>query len=68
MNTMDFASRFWVLFRALILGAMNELQEEYGEATTRILELIDQKVKDYFMQVMQMDSFTLRLKAKSEVT
>ncbi len=28
MNTMGFASRFWVLFRALILGALNELQEE----------------------------------------
>ncbi len=68
MITMDFASRLWILFRALILGALNELREEYGEATTRILELIDQKVKDYFVHVMQMDSFTLRLKAKSEVT
>ena len=68
MNTMDFASRLWILFRALILGAMNELQEEYGEAMTRILELIDQKVKDYFVQVMQMDSFTLRLEATSEAT
>ena len=68
INTMDVARCLWILFRALILGPMNEPQEEYGEATTRILELIDQKVKDYFVHVMQMDSFTLRLKAKSEVT
>ena len=37
MNTMDFASRLWILFRALILGALNELQEEYGEVTTRMV-------------------------------
>ena len=69
MNTMDFSSFLWVLFRALILVALNELQEEYGEATTRILELIDRKVKTIlFVHVMQMGSFTLRLEATSKAT
>ncbi len=35
--------RPWIVFQSLILGAMNKLKNEYGEATTRILELIDKR-------------------------
>jgi len=61
---LDFAGRLWGLFRALISGALGELKAQYGELTADIMEHIDRTVKQFFEQVMQMDSFTLRLEAE----
>ena len=64
--TLDFASRLWVIFRALISGALDELSKLYGvSAAQEIMNQIDKTVQEFFMQVMQMDTFTLRLEAKS---
>ncbi len=65
--TLDFASRLWGLFRGLIAGALGNLQEKYGEHASEIMEHIDLTVKKFFEQVMQMDSFTLRLEAQETV-
>ena len=63
---LDFASRLWGLFRALIAGALDELKAQYGERVTQILGHIDRTVKQFFEQVLQMDCFTLRLEAESD--
>lgn len=63
MRSLDFASRLWGMFRALIAGALDELKVQFGEAMGDILRHIDHTVKQFFEQVMQMDSFTLRLEA-----
>lgn len=64
--TLDFASRLWVIFRALISGALDELSKLYGvSAAQKIMNQIDKRFQEFFMQVMQMDTFTLRLEAKS---
>ena len=64
--TLDFASRLWVIFRALISGALDELSKLYGVSVAQeIMNQIDKTVQEFFMQVMQMDTFTLRLEAKS---
>lgn len=65
--TLDFASRLWGLFRGLIRGALNDLKEQYGEVVSDIMGHIDRSVQRFFMQVMQMDSFTLRLEAETSV-
>lgn len=61
--SLDFASRLWGLFRALIAGTLNNLKEQYGDIMDGILRQIDCTVKDFFEQIMQMDHFTLRLEA-----
>jgi hypothetical protein len=63
LRSLDFASQLWILFRALIAGTFDELEAQYGEIMGDILRHIDCKVKQFFEQVMQMDSFTLRLEA-----
>lgn len=64
--TLDFASRLWGVFRMLIVSALEELRMQYGEGVVNILGHIDQKVSQFFIQVMQLDSLTLRLEAESD--
>lgn len=61
--SLDFACQLWILFRAIIAGTFDELKAVYGEILGDILRQIDCKVKQFFEQIMQMDSFTLRLEA-----
>jgi hypothetical protein len=63
LRSQDFASQLWILFRAIIAGTFDELKTVYGEILGDILRQIDCKVKQFFEQVMQMDSFTLRQEA-----
>jgi hypothetical protein len=63
--TLDFASRLWGVFSALITGALNELKAQYGESINDISAHIDRTVAQFFEQVMQMDHLTLRLEAES---
>jgi len=63
--TLDFASRLWGMFRALIAGALDELKLLNGEGIADIMGHVDRTVKQFFEQVMQMDSFTLRLEGKA---
>jgi hypothetical protein len=63
LRSLDFASQLWILFRAIIAGTFDELKAVYGKILGDILRQIDCKVKQFFEQVMQMDSFTLRLEA-----
>lgn len=63
--TLDFATRLWGVFKALITGALNDLKPQYGESITDISAHIDRTVALFFEQVMQMDHLTLRLEAES---
>jgi hypothetical protein len=63
MRSLDFASRLWGIFRALIAKALDELKVQIGQAKGDILQHIEHTVKQFFEQVMQMDSFILRLEA-----
>jgi len=60
MCSLNFASKLWGLFNALISGALSDMVELSGEDKTTIMAKINQTVINYFTQVMQMDSFTLR--------
>lgn len=63
MCSLNFASKLWGLFKALISGALSEMNELSGEDKTNILAKINQTVVNFFTQVMQMDNFTLRQEA-----
>ena len=66
LYTLDFASRLWVVFRVLISGALDELSKLYRiSVVNESMNQIDKIVQEFFMQALQMDTFTLRLEAKS---
>ena len=61
--SLNFASKLWGLFKALIAGAIGAILGLNEDDKSRILEKIDKTVVDFFTQVMQMDNFTLRQEA-----
>lgn len=63
---LDFAHRLWGLFKLLIAGALNEMGDLISVSQDDIMRCIDDKVKLYFEQVMQLDSFTLQLEAEPD--
>jgi hypothetical protein len=64
VTQIDFAARLWQVFRALIVGALDELKALLGEAVTLIIETIELHVQRFFVQALQLDPRTLRLEAK----
>lgn len=64
ITNIDFASRLWLVFRALISGALDELKMVLGDAYDLVMSTIDQHVNRFFVQALQLDPFQLRLEAK----
>ena len=63
LSCLNFASKLWGLFKALIAGALNEMTTLTDVDKSDVFTTIEQTVINYFTQVMQMDSFTLRQEA-----
>jgi len=58
---LSFAGRLWQMFRAIISGSLQGLQKTQGLTVETIMQDIDQKVEDFFVQSLQLDAFTLQL-------
>jgi SRSO17 transposase len=63
LSCLNFASKLWGLFKALIAGALNEMVSLTTVKKGDVLKKIEETVVDFFKQVMQMDNFTLRQEA-----
>ncbi len=63
LNNLNFASKLWGVFKALIAGALSEIGILSNKEKNQVFDKIEQTVIDFFTQVMQMDSFTLRQEA-----
>jgi hypothetical protein len=63
LSCLNFASKLWGLFKALIARALNEVGSLQDQNKADLMEKIEQTVVDFFTQVMQMDNFTLRQEA-----
>ena len=61
LTTLDFAQRLWKLFRVLISGAINTFRETLGETTDMIMEAVDDHIEVFFVQALQLDTFTLKM-------
>jgi len=60
LSCLNFASKLWGLFKALIASALHDVVNLTAQDKSDVMEKIEQSVVDFFTQVMQMDSFTLR--------
>ena len=61
LTMLDFAQRLWQLFRALINGTIDSLKEKLGEMAETVMEAIDDRIDEFFVQALQLDTFTLKL-------
>lgn len=61
LDTMSFAGRLWQIFRAIITGSLHGLQKKLGCSVDSIMQVIDERVSDFFIQSLQLDVFTLQL-------
>jgi hypothetical protein len=61
LDTLNFAGRLWQIFRAIISGSLQELQKSLGCTVDEIMQFIDKRVHDFFVQSLQLDAFTLQL-------
>lgn len=61
LTTLNFAQRLWQLFRALINGTIAGLKEKLGKMTVSVMEAIDARIDEFFVQALQLDSFTLKM-------
>ena len=63
LDTLHFAGRLWQLFRAIINGALLEMQSTLGKAVNDVMEKIDQRINEFFVRSLQLDVFTMRLES-----
>ncbi len=61
MDTLSFAGRLWRIFRAIISGALGDLQETLGCSADTVMQTIDDRVNEFFVRSLQLDTFTMRL-------
>jgi len=59
----DFASRLWGGFRALISEAIAEVEHVLGDKAALVIEAIDLHVERFFVQALQLDPLQMRLEA-----
>jgi hypothetical protein len=59
----SYASKLWQVFRAVISGALDSLKSVMGDSVAIAMDVIDAHIECWFLQVLQLDTRTLRLEA-----
>ncbi|WP_297486966.1 hypothetical protein [Ferrovum sp.] len=63
-TTIDYATRLWQVFHAVITGALDELKILLGDMVAQVMGAIERHVQSFFVQALQLDARTLRLEAR----
>lgn len=61
LDSLSLAGRLWQTFRAIISGALSDLQEVLGCSADTVMQTIDERVNEFFVRSLQLDAFTMRL-------
>jgi len=62
-TTIDYATRLWQVFHAVITGALDEMKVLLGDMTDQVMKAIERHVQSFFVQALQLGARTLRLEA-----
>ena len=62
-TTIDYATRLWQVFHAVITGSLDEIKILLGDLAAQVMETIERHVQSFFVQALQLDARTLRLEA-----
>ena len=63
-TSIDYAARLWLVFRAVIAGALDEMKILLGDMASQVMETIERHEQYFFVQALQLDPQTLRMEAK----
>jgi len=58
---LSFAGKLWQVFRAIICRTLQDLEQQIGQSTSVIMHYIDERIHDFFVQNLQLGTFTLQL-------
>lgn len=61
LNVISFAGDLWKIFRIIISESIDGLQEVICCSTDIIMQKIDDRMNDFFVQSLQLDTFTMQL-------
>ena len=61
LDTLSFAGRLWQIFHDIISGALNDLKGILGCPADTVMETIEERVNEFFICSLQLDTFTMRL-------
>lgn len=61
LDTLSFAGRLWQIFRAIISGALSDLQKIVGCSSDLVMQTIDERVNEFFVRSLQLDAFTMQM-------
>lgn len=64
LRDINYATRLWQVFKAIITGALNELKDLLGETVILVMETIEQHIHCFFVQALQLDPKTLQLETQ----
>jgi hypothetical protein len=64
VTSIDYASRLWQVFRAVITCALDEMTMLIEDMAFEVMGAIERHVQSFFVQALQLDVRTLRLEAK----
>ena len=61
LDSLDFAGRLWQIFRAIISGALTELQATLCCSVDTVMLAVDKRIHEFFVRSLQLDTFTMQL-------
>ncbi|MDM8559982.1 transposase [Candidatus Parabeggiatoa sp. HSG14] len=64
LETVDFAKHLWGLFQTIISSTLEGVREQIGSAVDIAMSAIEESIQGFFVQVLQLDTFTMQLEAK----
>ena len=62
-TTIDYATRLWQVFHAVITGALDEMKVLLGDMAAQVMEAIERHVQSFFVQALQLDARSIRMEA-----
>lgn len=66
LTGLSFGQRLWGLFRCLINNTLESFRAELGDLADHIMSALEETINAFFMQALQLDSFTLDLEARPD--
>jgi len=63
---LSFGQQLWALFRLLINDTLEQFRAELGDMVDKIMSALEQRINTFFIQALQLDSFTLELEARPD--
>ena len=61
---LSFGQRLWGLFRCLMSNTIEQFREQLGDMADLIMSTLEESINTFFIQALQLDSFTLELEAQ----